>query len=109
MSTPPILFSKVTLVALMASSSLGASSLGLAPKRPSATSTDDCVTSIPSGEECPQDMPGIAFVFPDAEHCSRYWECFNGCANNIVCQEDYLYDDGHGWCNFPEDVSLDKT
>ena len=40
----------------------------------------------------------------DPDHCSQYWECYNGCLTHMICQGNYLFDDVHGWCNIPESV-----
>jgi hypothetical protein len=43
--------------------------------------------TLPSGEDCPES--GL-HLFTDDEHCSMYWECYNGCATHMTCQKDYL-------------------
>ncbi|TRY73017.1 hypothetical protein TCAL_13049 [Tigriopus californicus] len=63
-----------------------------------------CQDTLPWGEKCPTDAPNTAITYPDEDHCSRYWECFNGCAQNLQCGQNYLYDAIHGWCNYPQDV-----
>jgi hypothetical protein len=60
-----------------------------------------CV-ELPDGQECPPD--GL-HTYPDTEHCSMYWECYNGCGTHMTCTKDYLYDDVHKWCEEPEKVS----
>ena len=63
-------------------------------------------TDIPSlGIECPTDRPGESLTFADPDHCSKYWECYNGCATYFQCPLDYLYDDSNGWCDSAENVS----
>lgn len=64
-----------------------------------------CEETLPWGEKCPTDAPNTAITYPDEDHCSRYWECYNGCAQNLKCGQNYLYDAAHGWCNYPQDVS----
>jgi len=61
---------------------------------------------LPDGEECPES--GL-HLYVDKEHCSRYWECYNGCANHMTCQMDYLYDEEHKWCNQPEKVGPPRS
>ena len=56
---------------------------------------------LPDGSECPPD--GL-HVYPDEEHCSRYWECYNGCSTHMKCPGDFLYDAEREWCNDPEKV-----
>jgi hypothetical protein len=60
---------------------------------------------LPDGDECP---PEGLFVYVDEEHCSKYWECYNGCANHMTCPRDQLYDEEHKWCNDPEKVGRPK-
>jgi len=62
----------------------------------------DCLnTTMPDGTVCPST--GLQ-TFPDQEHCSYYWECYDGCLNHMLCPKNYLYDPVHGWCDFPEKV-----
>lgn len=58
-------------------------------------------TTLPDGTKCPSQ--GL-HLYVDPDHCSRYWECYNGCLNHITCQNDYLFDPIHGWCDFPQNV-----
>jgi len=57
--------------------------------------------TLPDGRKCPSS--GL-HLYVDPDHCSRYWECYNGCLNHITCQNDYLFDPVHGWCDFPQNV-----
>lgn len=68
----------------------------------SALATEDCIHVLPDGSVCPD--VGQDF-FPDRNHCSKYWDCFDGCATHMLCQSDYLYDIEHKWCNTPQDVT----
>ena len=43
-------------------------------------------------------------TYPDEDHCSRYWDCYNGCFTHMQCQLNYLYDITTGWCDEPEKV-----
>ena len=43
-------------------------------------------------------------TFPDPEHCSKYWDCYNGIATHMTCRSNYLYDPKTQWCDFPEKV-----
>jgi hypothetical protein len=47
----------------------------------------------------------IVSVFPDEDHCSKYWECDTGCGSHIVCQRDYLYNIEAKECQPPRQVS----
>merc|ERR1712212_1332779 len=77
-------------------------SIGLVLAFGSITGTLACEnTTLPDGSTCPQT--GL-HVFEDPDHCSRYWECYNGCLNHITCKNDYLFDPVHGWCDFPGNV-----
>ena len=58
-------------------------------------------TTLPDGSYCPES--GLKVV-ADPNHCSQYWECYNGCLTHMLCQGNYLFDDVHGWCNTPENV-----
>lgn len=64
--------------------------------------TQDCEEYLPNGTKCPEEGQ---FLYPDEEHCSKYWECWEGCAHHMLCQGDYLYDIEHQWCNFPDKVT----
>ena len=46
-----------------------------------------------------------AYTYPHPDHCSRFFECYNGCASERFCDQDFLYDDIHGWCDYPDRVS----
>ena len=60
--------------------------------------TDDCETSMPTGDTCPSTVDDIAWLFPEPEHCSRYYECVNGCYRELVCQDGKLYDEVYEAC-----------
>merc|ERR1711997_158144 len=57
--------------------------------------------TLPDGSYCP---PQGLHVYEDPEHCSRYWECYNGCLTHMTCQQNYLFDIAHEWCDFPNNV-----
>merc|ERR1712172_209425 len=77
-------------------------SIGLVLAIGSLTGTLACEnTTLPDGTTCP---PTGNHLYVDPDHCSRYWECYNGCLNHITCQNDYLFDPVHGWCDFPQNV-----
>merc|ERR1711981_8518 len=59
--------------------------------------------TLPDGSTCPNDGP-IDHTYPDPDHCSMFWDCYNGCLTKMVCQLDYLYDTAHGWCDYPQKV-----
>ena len=44
----------------------------------------------------------------DPWHCSKYWECYEGCLTHMTCQKNYLFDSVNGWCDFPENVCCEK-
>merc|ERR1711936_925453 len=56
--------------------------------------------TLPDGSSCPNDGH-IDHTYADPEHCSRFFDCYNGCLNHMQCQLDYLYDTVHGWCVGP--------
>merc|ERR1712158_12390 len=56
--------------------------------------------TLPDGSSCPNDGH-IDHTYADPEHCSRFFDCYNGCLNHMQCQLDYLYDTVHGWCDYP--------
>jgi len=58
-------------------------------------------TTLPDGTTCP---PNGLHTYVDPDHCSKYWECYNGCLNHMTCQNDYLFDPVHGWCDFPQNI-----
>merc|ERR1711956_143132 len=77
-------------------------SIGLVLAIGSLTGTLACEnTTLPDGTTCP---PTGNHLYVDPDHCSRYWECYNGCLNHITCKNDYLFDPVHGWCDFPTNV-----
>lgn len=85
------------------------SCLALASSSPlssSATAAADCESTLPWGESCPQEQDNIAWRFADPDHCSRYYECVNGCSLHLVCQEDQLFDEEEEWCTEETKVSL---
>ena len=43
-------------------------------------------------------------LYEDPQHCSMYWECYNGCLSHMTCQGNQLYDSEHGWCLPPENI-----
>merc|ERR1712004_742417 len=47
--------------------------------------------TLPDGTYCPEDGQ-IDHTYADPEHCSRFWDCYNGCMTHMQCQQDYLYD-----------------
>merc|ERR1712107_882001 len=59
--------------------------------------------TLPDGTTCPVD-DDTDHTYPDEDHCSRYWDCYNGCFTHMQCQLDYLYDITTGWCDEPEKV-----
>ena len=63
----------------------------------------DCDHNLPDGTPCP--LEGQDF-YPDMEHCSKYWECLEGCAFHRTCPNSYLYELHHKWCTYPEEVSF---
>merc|ERR1712020_609266 len=60
--------------------------------------------TLPDGTYCPEDGQ-IDHTYADPEHCSRFWDCYNGCMTHMQCQQDYLYDIAHGWCDEPHKVT----
>merc|ERR1711874_246175 len=60
--------------------------------------------TLPDGTYCPEDGQ-IDHTYADPEHCSRFWDCYNGCMTHMQCQQDYLYDIPHGWCDEPHKVT----
>merc|ERR1712038_169341 len=60
--------------------------------------------TLPDGTYCPDDGQ-IDHTYADPEHCSRFWDCYNGCMTHMQCQQDYLYDIPHGWCDEPHKVT----
>lgn len=104
MSIPP---GKVVVVCLLTISAVPMQVL-MAKMLPEAV--QDCEDVIDSlNITCPTDQPNTPVLYPDPLHCSRYWECYNGCATNFLCEQDYLYDDVHKYCNFPDKVRLLKN
>jgi len=65
-----------------------------------------CSDKLPNGQHCPKDKG--PYFYADPDHCSRYWQCDNGCASHLLCEKDYLYDDLHKWCNYPKMVDCGK-
>merc|ERR1712021_138546 len=59
-------------------------SIGLVLAIGSLTGTLACEnTTLPDGTTCP---PSGEHLYVDPDHCSRYWECYNGCLNHITCK-----------------------
>merc|ERR1712142_1040352 len=57
---------------------------------------DDCNKILPDNSTCPEGKG--PYMYPDADHCSRFWQCDNGCVTHMLCEKDYLYDDKREWC-----------
>jgi len=66
----------------------------------------NCNHTLPDGSTCPTGKG--PFTFPDLDHCSRFWQCDNGCATHMLCERDFLYDDKRHWCNTPQLVDCGK-
>jgi len=60
----------------------------------------DCNHLLPDNTTCPAGKG--PYIYPDPDHCSRFWQCDNGCSSHMLCQKDFLYDVEHKWCNTPE-------
>merc|ERR1711976_288428 len=41
--------------------------------------------TLPDGTTCPVD-DNTDHTYPDEDHCSRYWDCYNGCFTHMQCQ-----------------------
>lgn len=63
---------------------------------PSASTSP--TTPLPNSTfECPANG-----VFPHAEKCEYYWNCFEGDALLVHCELDFLFDLKYNGCNFPD-------
>merc|ERR1712008_190773 len=81
-------------------------SIGLVLAIGSLTGTLACEnTTLPDGTTCP---PTENHLYVDPDHCSRYWECYNGCLNHITCKNDYLFDPVHGWVISPPTFAVER-
>jgi len=68
------------------------------PSQPSTTAGP--TTPPPNGTfECTENG-----AFPHAERCEYFWNCWEGDANLMHCQNDWLFDLTYDGCNFPEMV-----
>ena len=53
---------------------------------------------LPDGTSC----DGFDFQqFADPNDCSSYFECQNGCAVNLKCEYDFLFDTMYSYCYYP--------
>jgi len=53
---------------------------------------------LPDGTSC-DGLDSKQFADPD--DCSSYFECQNGCAVNLKCERDFLFDTVHNYCSYP--------
>ena len=53
---------------------------------------------LPDGTSC-DGLDSKQFADPD--DCSSYFECQNGCAVNLKCERDFLFDTVHSYCSYP--------
>jgi len=95
----------IRVMALSGSLALVAIALGMASPASgySLPEVGNCTKTLPNNQTCP-DGTGPYF-YADPDHCSMYYQCDDGCASHLLCQGDYLYDDKHQWCNFPQQVT----
>ena len=62
-----------------------------------------CETTLPNGTQCPS--LGL-YNYPDQLHCSKYYQCDNGCWTHQTCQIDFLYDVNDKICREPYKVII---
>ena len=61
------------------------------------TGCGDMVPNQPDGSggfhdiPCPTTPKDTSIVFPDKDHCSKYYECWNGCVSSLTCTNNNLF------------------
>ena len=71
---------------------------------------DNCFSATPPPPTSPEcghvlDCSGLADGwYPDPYNCRKYWHCFEGSGDHLMCEGDLLYDPANVWCNHPESV-----
>lgn len=51
------------------------------------------------------DCSGLADnYYADQYNCRKYWHCFEGEGEHLICRDSLLYDPVHVWCDFPDRV-----
>jgi len=63
------------------------------------TTTEDCGHVI----EC-KDLGGDGY-HADPYNCRKYWNCYAGRAEHILCEDGMYYDEKNIWCDYPDRVS----
>merc|ERR1711970_153305 len=43
--------------------------------------------------------------YADPFSCRKYWHCQRGAGEHVLCKDNLMYDPGHVWCDFPENVN----
>ena len=62
--------------------------------------SQNCESEIPLVGTCASDS--IPTNYPDQTECAKYWLCVSGCALQMECQDNFLFDIKEGYCNYPE-------
>ena len=68
--------------------------------------SQNCESEIPQIGTCESDS--IPSNYPDQTECSKYWLCVSGCALQMECQDNFLFDIKEGYCNYPDLVDCAK-
>merc|ERR1712183_379474 len=73
----------------------------------------------PVGDECNENCDSNAVdcghdldcsnkqdgYYADPFSCRKYWHCQHGVGEHVLCKDNLMYDPGHVWCDFPENVN----
>ena len=62
-----------------------------------------CENTLPDGTQCP--ALGLT-RYPDEYHCSKYYQCDEGCLTHPTCPADHLFDINDNICKEPYTVNL---
>jgi len=67
----------------------------------------NCVTKPPPTpdcghvKDCTDEVDGY---YVDPYNCRKYWHCYGGTGEHMICKDNLLYDPVNNWCNYPESV-----
>ncbi|XP_023327994.1 probable chitinase 10 [Eurytemora carolleeae] len=60
-----------------------------------------CSPDLPGGGKCEE---GKFSVYPDPDSCSDFWQCINGCAQKVSCDDGFLFDEDLQMCEDEDKV-----
>ena len=68
---------------------------------------EDCVIPSTPNPDCDHPMDCTAMPdgwYPDPYNCRKYWHCEAGKGHHYTCQDSFLFDPVHVWCDWPYNV-----